>query len=81
MDRKSSIKLLIVSQSVNKHDRQRQSSFGSFGQAVSEEKIKKNDPSETRIAYGGHNFTGLRQIEQSIWRNETWQTAWIESPL
>jgi hypothetical protein len=26
--------------------------FGSFGQAVSEEKIKKNDPSETRIAYG-----------------------------
>ena len=42
--------------------------FGSFGQAVSEEKIKKNDPSETRIAYGGHSFSGLRQIEQFLWR-------------
>ena len=30
-------------------------SFGSFGQAVSEEKIlKKIDQSETRIAYDGH---------------------------
>jgi hypothetical protein len=35
------------------------SSFGSFGQAVSEEKIKKNDPSERIIAYGGHVFSGL----------------------
>jgi hypothetical protein len=29
-------------------------SFGSFGQTVSEEKIKKIGQSETRIAYGGH---------------------------
>ena len=29
-------------------------SFGSFGQAVSEEKIKKNRQSETRIACGSH---------------------------
>jgi hypothetical protein len=28
--------------------------FGSFGQAVSEEKIKKIGQSETRIACGGH---------------------------
>jgi len=29
-------------------------SFGSFGQAVSEEKIKKIGQSETRMACGGH---------------------------
>jgi hypothetical protein len=31
-------------------------SFGSFGQAVSEEKIKKISQSETRIACGGHVY-------------------------
>jgi hypothetical protein len=30
------------------------SSFGSFDKAVSEEKIKKNDQSETRIACDSH---------------------------
>ena len=32
------------------------------------EDLKKNDPSETTIAYGGHNFSELRQIEQSLQR-------------
>jgi hypothetical protein len=40
--------------------------FGSFGQAVSEEKIKKNDPSERRIAYGGHVCSGLGQNEETL---------------
>jgi hypothetical protein len=40
--------------------------FGSFGRAVSEEKIKKNDPSERRIAYDGHVFSGLGQNEQTL---------------
>jgi hypothetical protein len=30
------------------------------------EDLKKYDPSETTIAYGGHNFSELRQIEQSL---------------
>jgi hypothetical protein len=36
------------------------SSFGSFGQAVSEENISLDiDQSETRIAYGGHICKGI----------------------
>ena len=42
-------------------------SFGSFGQAVSEEKNTKIDPSETRITYGGHVFNGLGQNEQTLY--------------
>ena len=41
-------------------------SFGSSGQAVSEGNIKQNDQSETRIAYGGNVFSGLKQNEQSF---------------
>jgi hypothetical protein len=40
--------------------------FGSFGQAVSEEKNTKIDPSETRISYAGHVFKGLGQNEQTL---------------
>ena len=61
----ASYQVSVVAMFVNQSGRNEQSSyrtfhrcflpcFGSFGQADSEEKIKKNLPSETRIACGGH---------------------------
>jgi hypothetical protein len=37
-----------------------------LGKQFQRRSFKKNYPSETTIAYGGHNFSELRQIAQSL---------------